>query len=176
MMRALYALVLLFATHDSIFLRAQAIERPKPKFTLRIFDDSICGTNSVCYRGLLVVETNTSMEPIVEVGCPELQGVFSLFVLYEGHPLAAQHRAKARRNRIGDVKSDFVCLAYNEVDPGQSFTSHLGIGWNYPMTEPGTYEFTVSRESDPEHPDQSVTVKSNTLTIVVPESKQTDTK
>jgi hypothetical protein len=37
------------------------------------------------------------------------------------------------------------------------------------MSDPGTYEVTVSRETDPDHPDRSVTVKSNTITITVPE-------
>jgi len=37
------------------------------------------------------------------------------------------------------------------------------------MTVPGTYEITVTRETDPWNLAKSVTVKSNTLTIVVPE-------
>jgi hypothetical protein len=37
------------------------------------------------------------------------------------------------------------------------------------MTVPGTYEITVTRETDRWNPEKSVTVKSNTLTIVVPE-------
>ena len=37
------------------------------------------------------------------------------------------------------------------------------------MTVPGTYEITVTRETFPWNPEKSVTVKSNTITIVVPE-------
>jgi hypothetical protein len=34
---------------------------------------------------------------------------------------------------------------------------------------PGTYEIAVTRETDRDHPEKSVTVKSNTLTVVVPQ-------
>jgi hypothetical protein len=37
------------------------------------------------------------------------------------------------------------------------------------MSVPGTYEITVTRETDRWNPEKSVTVKSNTLTIVAPE-------
>jgi len=42
------------------------------------------------------------------------------------------------------------------------------------MIEPGTYEITVSRDSDLEHPEKGVTVTSNTLTFVVPEPDAAD--
>jgi hypothetical protein len=44
------------------------------------------------------------------------------------------------------------------------------------MSQPGTYEITVSRETDTGHPDKSVSVKSNTLTIVVPEPEAAEPK
>jgi hypothetical protein len=45
----------------------------------------------------------------------------------------------------------------------------LWVSSEYDLTAPGTYEITVTRETDRWHPERSVTVKSNTITIVVPE-------
>jgi hypothetical protein len=45
----------------------------------------------------------------------------------------------------------------------------LWVSTEYDLTVPGTYEITVTRETDRWHPEKSVTVKSNTLTIVVAE-------
>jgi len=60
------------------------------------------------------------------------------------------------------------------LQPGATRDRYLAMGWDYPMTEPGTYELTVSRPSDAEHPEKSVTVKSNTITLVVPEPTTQD--
>jgi hypothetical protein len=55
------------------------------------------------------------------------------------------------------------------LNPGQSVKFSLWVSSDYDMTIPGTYEITVTRETDPWNPKKSVTVKSNTLTIIVPE-------
>jgi hypothetical protein len=44
----------------------------------------------------------------------------------------------------------------------------VSLAAKYDVSRPGTYEVTVSRETDPDHPDKSVMVKSNTLTVIVP--------
>src|ERR1035441_4837021 len=53
------------------------------------------------------------------------------------------------------------------IKSGQSVKFSLWISSEYDMTVPGTYDITVTRETDPWNPDKSVTIKSNTLTIVV---------
>jgi len=55
------------------------------------------------------------------------------------------------------------------IKPGKSITFPLEIRGYFDMTKPGTYTITVSQETFPSDPEKSVTVKSNTLTIVVPE-------
>jgi hypothetical protein len=67
-----------------------------------------------------------------------------------------------------------VPLFASTINPGESGTRYLPFAVDYPLCKPGTYEITVSRESDPEHPEKSVTVQSNTLTIVVPEPATCD--
>jgi hypothetical protein len=42
------------------------------------------------------------------------------------------------------------------------------------MTKPGTYTISVSKETFPWNPEKSVTVKSNTITIVVPKPEATN--
>jgi len=44
----------------------------------------------------------------------------------------------------------------------------LWVSSEYDMTVPGTYEITVTRETDRWNPNKSVTIRSNTITIVVP--------
>ena len=55
------------------------------------------------------------------------------------------------------------------IDPGKVVKFTLWVSSEYDMTVPGTYEITVTRETDRWNPEKSVTVKSNTITIVVPE-------
>jgi hypothetical protein len=54
------------------------------------------------------------------------------------------------------------------IQPGKSVSFPLGVSFAYDMSEPGTYEVTVTREMFPCEIDHGPTIKSNTLTIVVP--------
>ncbi|MGA3081072.1 MAG: hypothetical protein ABSD44_06785 [Terracidiphilus sp.] len=164
---ALYLLLPLFTMQTAI-LRAQTAQKPQPKFTLTIFNDSRNGgVGGYPYLGIRIVETNISNEPLQEAGCWEEQGVFTISILYNGVPLKERDEA-ARKKREADAKLTpcMVPLSAAVIHPGETGTRYMAFGWDYPMSEPGTYEITVSRQTDPDHPDRSVTVKSNTLTVV----------
>jgi hypothetical protein len=90
--------------------------------------------------------------------------------MYNGLPLKEKDAA-AHKKREENEKSEWCKVAPQKIPPGHSWTRYLPFDVDYPLCKPGTYEVTVSRESDPEHPEKSITVKSNTLTIVVPESE-----
>ena len=122
------------------------------------------------FRFLNVEETNTSNEPLREAGCLEDQGVLSISIVYNGSPLQ-ERDAAARKKREASAKRGPCRVRSDAIAPGKSWTRQLYFSWDYPLCKPGTYEVTVSRESDLEHPEKSVTVKSNILTIVVPESE-----
>jgi len=170
---AIYLLILLFSMRTVVFY-AQNTQKLTPKFTLTIYDASQIG-GGYPFRSLRVVETNTSNEPLQEAGCWEDQGVFYISILYNGLPLKERDTA-VRKKREADAKQTPCKVPRSKavIPPGESGTRYLNFGWDYPMCQPGTYEITVSRESDLEHPEKSVTVKSNTLTIVVPESATCD--
>jgi len=98
----------------------------------------------------------------------EGQGVFSISVTYNGLPIEEKD-ATARKRREANAKNERCRVMATEFLPGESWTRYLPFDVDYPLCKPGTYEVMVSRESDLEHPERSVTIKSNILTIVVPE-------
>jgi hypothetical protein len=177
--QAFYLFLALFAA-QAIVLRAQNSEKPAPKFTLNIYLFQNGGAESEMpgqpiFRKIRVVETNTSNEPLQEGGCWEDRGVFSISVLYDGAPLAVKDAA-ARKKRETEEKHTPCMVPRSKavINPGETGTRYIPLSIDYPMCKPGTYEITVSRESDLEHPEKSVTVKSDTLTIVVPEPARCD--
>ncbi len=127
------------------------------------------------FREIRLVETNISNEPILEAGCWEAQGVFSVSVVYDGVALEEREPA-ARKKREANARQKPCMLPLSRavINPGESWTRYLVFSADYPLCKPGTYEVTVSRESDLKIHEKSVTVKSNTLTIVVPEPATCD--
>ena len=148
-------------------LGAQSAEKPAPKFTLTIFDASVTGVKGHPYRGVRVEETNTSNVSIVGPPCPEIRSLFRITVQLNGHPV--QERDAAARKKREDTTLCKQLPDGGTIQPGGRLIRYMSFGWDYPMIEPGTYEITVSRDSDLEHPEKGVTVTSNTLTFVVPE-------
>ena len=103
-------------------------------------------------------------------------GLFRVSVFYNGVSMdekdaAARHRGEAEQAAFASHE-----LGLNPIKPGESFQVFLDLADRYDLSRPGTYEVTVSRETDPDHPEKSVTVKSNTITIVVPEPGETAPK
>jgi hypothetical protein len=167
-----YFLLLVVAMHiPAIF--AQAPERSAPAFTLAILEDHQFGPG---IDRLRVIETNISNDVITEAGCVEARGWLSVSVVYNGIPLEEKD-ATARHLR--EAKGGQVCTserASNEIKPGQSREHWVSVAAKYNVTKPGTYEISVARETYPDHPEKSVTVKSNTLIIVVPEPDEVEPK
>jgi hypothetical protein len=164
---ATYFLVLIFAV-QAVALCAQTGQKPAPRFTLTISEyrkERAPGT----YR-IRLIETNISNEDLRVGPCAVERGMYNLSVAYDGvlmeeRDVLAQHLKEERERRTPCTSG----AAWDLLKPGQSYVS-LAIGLSrYDMTNPGAYEITVSRETDPDHPEKSVTVKSNTLTIVVSE-------
>jgi hypothetical protein len=177
--QAFYLFLALFSA-QAIVLQAQNSEKPAPKFTLTIFLSQNGGAESEMpgqpiFREIRVVETNTSNELLQEAGCWDHKGIFHVSVVYNGESLEEKdtvarikREATARRTPCAVPRSKAV------INPGETGTRYIPLSIDYPMCKPGTYEIIVSRESDLEHPEKSVTVKSNTLTIEVPEPARFD--
>lgn len=147
---------------------AQTEGDSKPGFTLVI---------SMVRRGgmppnthyVLVSQKNTSNRVNNEPSCMAYRGMYDFTVTYNGMPMeetdAVRHLKMTRevRNCGSGPRPQRL------TRPGESMELELAVTDYYDMSRPGVYEITVTKETDPDHPDKSITVKSNTLTIVVPE-------
>jgi hypothetical protein len=165
---ASYFLIAVFAT-QAAGLFAQTPQKPEPQFALTISEWHEGGFPPNYHR-LRVIGTNTSNEELTVGGCEVQRGAYRISVVYDGAPLVEKNLA-ARHQREEDARHN-ICnheLGINKIEPGGSFEHLVYISGDYDMSKPGTYEVTVSRETDPEHSEKSVTVRSNTLTIIVPE-------
>ncbi len=160
---ALYILVIAF-TVQAISLFAQTTEKPEPRFTLALLMGHHGGEISKNEQVLLVRLTNTSNEVIYDQWCLAFHGMYDLAVTYNGVPVEDTEDQKAYKKfrQAGRCNGS---TGTAPINPGEYRDQIL----YYNTTKPGTYEFTVSRETFPWDPEKSVTVKSNTLTIVVPE-------
>jgi hypothetical protein len=158
-----YFAVMFFAM-QTIVAYAQTPEKPEPGFTLTLSMGRHGGEFSKNTQVLLLTLTNTSKEVINESWCAAFHGMYDLNVVYNGVPVEdtdAQKKYKKSRESGRCSGSYFG----GPTDPGKTRQEYF----YYDTTKPGTYEFTVTRETFPWNPDKSVTVKSNTITIVVPE-------
>jgi len=177
MKRSMFYLLGLLTAMQTVAVCAQKPQDSGPNFSLTIylFQPGQAEPGQPTFRKIQVDETNISNEPFTERGCLEFQGVFHISVVYNGLPLEEKD-ASARKKRQEDANNEWCKVMPQKILPGHSWTRYLPFDVDYPLCKPGTYEVTVSRESDPEHPEKSITVKSNTLTIIVPESEGCDLK
>lgn len=146
---------------------AQFSEKTEPQFTLTISE-----VHSVFGPGLDridVKETNISKKVIIDPGCIGERGLASVSVLYNGVPL--DEKDADRRRRREKYYSQYCTSGggVNGIKPGEFQEFLVSVAFKYDVWKPGTYDITVTMESDPYHPEKSVTVKSNTITVVVPE-------
>jgi hypothetical protein len=158
-----FFVVMIFAV-QAIVVYAQSTEKPEPRFTLTLSMGRHGGEFSKNTQVLLVTLTNTSKEVIDEGWCLAFHGMYNLNVMYNGVPVEdtdAQKKYKKSRES-GRCSGSY---AGGPTYPGKTKEEYF----YFDTTKPGTYEFTVTRETFPWNPEKSVTVKSNTLTIVVPE-------
>lgn len=112
--------------------------------------------------------TNKSNQTSCETIQANYSWKFKISVLLDGMPLEEREGIQKIRKQ-GTPKGYGSFRMLRCTKPGESATQELNITNFYDMSKPGKYEITVTRETDPDHPEKSVTVKSNTLTIVVPE-------
>jgi hypothetical protein len=138
-------------------LSAQPSQTQESPFTLTLLR-GLPGPQSKKDVQIVVVRmTNISKEPIKEGVCLTFDGFYKLSVSYNG----AQIGDKKERKCSGEVYM-------MNIDPGRSFEDEI----LYDPAKPGTYEFMVERRAFPQDAN-SVVVKSNTLSVEVPESDKT---
>ncbi len=166
-------LALLFAMQQVVFF-AQAVERPTPCFSVSIKEvdpSTVPDGYPSDYHKLLVTYTNTS--DAVEVIPSNLHVTLNMIVLHDGAPAEETKGMRALRKDRNDLASGNTTPSSvqmtHSLKPGASITFPWEISGYFNMSKPGTYTITVNRETYPWDPAKSVTVWSNTLTIVVPQ-------
>ena len=119
------------------------------------------------YQVLVVKLTNTSKEVMYRTVCESFGGMYNLEVVYNGVPVEKTEAEKERRKKLeaGDCFHGGGSAIAELTKPGETREDIL----YYYTAKPGTYEITATKETFPGHPEKSVTVRSNTVTVVVPE-------
>lgn len=146
---------------------AQSSGSQEPGFTLSLKEEKPIGPG---YHTLIVTLTNTSKENMHRTVCDSWGDMYNLEVVFNGVPVEKTEAESARRKQLeaGDCFEGGGSAVAEHTKPGGT---RKDTRYFY-TTKPGTYEITATRETFPGHPEKSVTVKSNTLTIVVPGSSQ----
>jgi hypothetical protein len=171
--RTAFSLVLLFVI-QTVAPFAQANEKPKPRFSLTISEYLHDSRGPGTHR-LRVVATNISDEKLHLEGCAALSGWYSFSVVYNHVPIEEKdpesRQPRQARMRRAPCSSS---LSNGTIPRGESYIDILAIPGNFDLSRPGNYEITVSRETLPDNSAKSVTVKSNTITITVPDPALTE--
>jgi hypothetical protein len=171
-------LVLILLT-PAMGLLAQSTAITLPVFALSIEEKPLEAENTQGTHVLLVKYTNTSKTEQKD-GCMVTPGAYKVVVLRDGtavekrKPKSVPEESNNVNSNRHKIKVNFTeqeaCHGVDKgLKPGESVKFSLWVSSNYDLSLPGTYEITVTRETDRWNPEKSVTVKSNTLTIVVPE-------
>ena len=154
---------------QAILASSQTAEKPAPPFTLTIVQVGYGGTTPGNYA-VKVTLKNISDREIGDQGCLALRDWFNVSVVYNGTPMEETDAVRRlKRWRRPNVACEGSHTGW-KIGPGQEYFYQLNVNEFYGMSEPGIYHVTVTRETDPRHPESSVTVTSNTVTIVVPKS------
>jgi hypothetical protein len=143
------------------------VEKPAPEFTLKIREVGYGGTLPGNYA-VLVTEKNISATEIWGRGCTGFWDWLDLIILYNGVSMPetdAVRRLKKVRQVGGPCGGDFGDW---KIGHGEEHQYQFNITQLYDMHQPGIYQITVTKETAPNDPVMSTTVKSNTIIIVVP--------
>lgn len=164
MKKQLFLFISLIFAMLSVVIIAQTVGKPAPGFTLTLSVGRHSSEIPKNIRVLLVKLTNTSSDVNYEDACLAFHGWYNLTVVYNGVPVEDTDKQKEFKKQRATGECNGSRTARN-VKPGESRDDLF----YYDTSKPGTYEFTVDRETFPMNPEKNVTVRSNTLTIVVPE-------
>lgn len=172
-------LLTLMLLSSTAAILAQTPEKPAPTFALAIEEKPLEAENTPGTLILMVKYTNIS-DVVQNDGCMITSSAYKIQVLRDGIAVEKRKPKKATemnnennstgyRIKVTRTEAD-SCQKFDQgMKSGESVKFPLWVSSQYDMTVPGTYEITVTRETDRWNPEKSVTVKSNTLIIVVPE-------
>jgi hypothetical protein len=157
---------------QTIIVFAQEPEIPQPRFTLSIEEDKDAAQLNPGLHRLLVKHTNVWIGNEIDMFHEEAKGMYNMIVLHNG-VRAAERPALWELRRYRKADTDHVLQNPRMLRPGETWKDTLDVSDYYDMSGPGTYEITVTRESLPLDFSNSTLVRSNTISIVVPQGAVT---
>lgn len=165
---SLYFLMAIFAI-PILGSYAQIAQKPKPRFTLEIYEEHGDDIPTFPYFHKIAVElTNISKEVIRESTCDSYFGMYTMTVLRDGEQVPETDQAKSLR-KLRDAGKCYPGEYEIEIKPGETRQLEMVVHVFYEIGKPGAYDVTVYRETFPGDLEKNVTVKSNTITIYVRE-------
>jgi hypothetical protein len=175
-MKILVRLFVLALLASAVSPLAQTPEKPAPRFALAIEEKPLEAENTPGTLILLVKYTNVS-DVVQKDGCVVTPAAYSILAMHDGLPADKrkprseenEESSDPRRIKVNRTEADSCNGITRGIGPKETVKFALWVSSRYDMTVPGIYEITVTRETDQWNPEKSVTVKSNTLTIIVPE-------
>jgi hypothetical protein len=141
-------------------------EKPRPAFEL---DASLEDPDNLMPLIVRVERTNTSNHTIRERKCWTFMGMYSLAVTFNGEPLQpnGMTRDLERAWSRVDCNGNETVL---EIEPGEYDADDIPVSNFFDVSKPGAYVVYVRRKTYPWNPRKSVTVESNPVSFVVPET------
>jgi hypothetical protein len=157
----------------SLVLRAQSPEETAAGFKLTVsvlegpgkeFPDSI--------QVLVVKLTNISNTVVREDACSAFGGLYKLVVVRDGVQIEENDEIRKEREarETEEAKGGMFCVGSvrtRALNPGESWDDQI----YYDTVTPGRYQFTVEEKAFPRGSQESVTVRSNSVTVIVPDPK-----
>jgi hypothetical protein len=165
------------------FQALQAQDRPAPTFALSIAEKPLEAFNAPGTHLILVTYTNISNVPQMDY-CVVTPVAYDILVRYNGLPLEKRKSKKTTEEQPSEndgrprihvyVTEQDGCRGVGySIDPGESVKFTLWATAMYDMSQPGTYQVTVTRDINRLIPNKApVIVSSNTITIIVPDANQ----
>jgi hypothetical protein len=148
---------------------AQGPAEAVPQFTIGISEYRHDSRGPGVHR-IRVIETNISNRDLHLEGCAQSRGLFRFSVAFNGVRLAEKDDAAQRNLQEKMRKTSCTSSSINDVlKPGASYAEIVTVPHTYDMSRSGTYEIIVSRDASSDPAETGATIKSNTITIVVPE-------
>jgi len=125
---------------------------------------------------LFVTETNLSKGVIREAGCFPLDfpPAIGIAVIHDGIPMQMDERRWAAKYYRAAKKGPALCdeISWEQkAQPGGAIGNPLDLSNFYDLSKPGKYEVTLTKEPFSSDSPINVAVRSNTVTINVPEPK-----
>lgn len=146
----------------------QLAAKTTPAFSLTLSEGSRDYRTASWQTKLVVRFANISSRWIVEDSCAKYSGFYKFSVILNGVPIEETDEQRKRRKALQDGDCNFGPMNRPKIlQPGE-FEDYSEY---YDTREPGTYRFTVEEETFPRHPDEGLTIKSNTITVVIPKPK-----